>query len=441
MPTAVVLAGRAVLAGVCCVLWIPGSAHSADRGLRSGREDAPGARVGADTLRLAEVIEESLASNPTLDAQRSRASAEAERTSSAAALPEPVLSFGFMNRSLSDLGSSEPMTMNQVELMQRVPWFGVRAAQREGAAARADAARWDVDEWAAVLRAQATEAYVRIGWIDRAIEVERRTEGRLRDLLEVAQSRYGVGEGTQRDVLQAQVAIARKTADLEMLSQQRVAAVARLNALRGREHHSPIDAVEFPEPRGVLPDGDTLFARARSWRPALQGARARAGAAEATRTLAQRAWLPEWTVRLGYGQRPHFGDMASLMVGAALPVWPSQRQRPLQREAEALVEVERARERALDADTYARIIELRAEAERAASLERLYGGSVLPQAEAAVESSLAAYRVGRVDYDTLLDDQISASTAELERLRQIVEYWIAVAGIEAIAGPLGGESR
>ncbi len=98
-----------------------------------------------DTLRLAKALEAAQATNPMLKGANHLAAAAAERVGPAGALPDPQLQFGLMNRMVSEFGSTaDPMTMNQVQLMQMLPWPGKlggarRAASHIAAAAAADA--------------------------------------------------------------------------------------------------------------------------------------------------------------------------------------------------------------------------------------------------------------------------------------------------------------
>lgn len=61
---------------------------------------------------------------------------------------------------------------------------------------------------------------------------------------------------------------------------------------------------------------------------------------------------------------------------------------------------------AMRADTRARVAAAHADLVRARRLQQLYRGTVLPQAAATVQSALSAYRVGTVDFMTLLDAQM-----------------------------------
>ena len=64
---------------------------------------------------------------------------------------------------------------------------------------------------------------------------------------------------------------------------------------------------------------------------------------------------------------------------------------------------------AMRADTRGRVAQAYADLTRARSLVGLYRRTVLPQAEASVTSSLAAYRVGAVDFMTALDNRMTVN--------------------------------
>jgi hypothetical protein len=95
-----------------------------------------------------------------------------------------------------------------------------------------------------------------------------------------------------------------------------------------------------------------------------------------------------------------------------------------------------AEARALDLqnETFARISELRAEAERASNLATLYATSVLPQAEAAVEAAFSAYRVGSVDFQALVQNQLTVNRYAIEQVKLTADYHTAVAEISALIG-------
>lgn len=392
-----------------------------------------------DTLTLGTAIARAREDNPRLQASRLMADAAAERVAPAGAWSDPMLSFGLMNRPLDGFGTDEPMTMNNIQLSQRIPWPGKLGFARERAELLADAQSLDALELERQLVARVKSVYFRLAFMDRSLTVMRETRDLLRDFLDVSSTRYAVGEGIQQDVLQAQVAVARMTEDITVVEQDRVALAARLNALLGRLATAPIEGLRLPEPATQLPPVDSLLVQAVAERPALAAARQRALAAEAGYRGARRQLYPDFTVSLGYGQRPQFTDMASIMVGLSVPIFAGSSKLPLRREMAAEQAAREAQEQDLYNETFAQITELRAQAERAVRLVRLYQEAILPQAEAAVESAFSAYRVGRVDYMTLVENEMTVNRYEIESLRLSADFQRALAELEAlVGGPIGG---
>ena len=129
------------------------------------------------------------------------------------------------------------------------------------------------------------------------------------------------------------------------------------------------------------------------------------------------------------------------MLGVSLPIWAKSRQLPLRREMEALRTLEDVRVAELHNETAAQLGALRAEANRARNLAALYEASILPQARAAVETALSAYRVGNVDFSTLVQSQMTVNRYSIEAVRLTADYHRTLASIEAqTGGVFGGES-
>lgn len=387
-----------------------------------------------DTLRVTDVVAEARRANPMIQAARYQADAVGERGSQAGALPDPVLSLGLRNRPLDDFGTENPMTMNWIGLSQSFPWPGNQGFGQQRQEHFARAAELDADEMEAALVARVKEVYFQLAFMDRALDIMASTRELLRDFLEVTSAKYSVGAGLQQDILQAQVAIAQTTADITIVGQNRVAMAARLNSLLGRPATEPVGSLELPDPAESLAPVDSLMRVAAANRPAIRAARERALAAEAGYRAAQRDAYPEFMVALGYGQRPQFEDLATIEIGIVLPLWSGSKQKPKVREMQAVRSAEEARELDLHNETFARLSELRAAAERARELSELYRTSIIPQAVAAVESALSAYRVGAVDYMTLLSNETTVNRFETERVRLAAEYQASVAGVEALTG-------
>lgn len=387
----------------------------------------------AEPFSLDEAVSLAREANPALRAARLRADVAAERVPQAGALPNPMLGFGLMNRQVADFGSTaEPMLQNRIEFSQRLPWPGKLGFSEERWELLASAGALDAEETELALIARVKAVYYRLAFMDRALIIMENTRGLLREFLDVSSTLYAVGEGLQQDVLQAQVAVASMTEDITVVEQDRLASAARLNALLGRAATVGIDELGLPPPGEELPSVEALMVLADAQRPGLQAARERARAAEAGYRAARRAIYPDFTVGMAYSQRPQFNDWLSFMVGISLPLWAGKSHLPLRREMAAMQAEEEARAIALYNETFARIAERRAEAERARKLVALYSTSVLPQARAAVESALSAYRVGKVDFMTLVQNELTVNRFEIESVRLAAEYQRAVGELQAL---------
>jgi outer membrane protein TolC len=399
------------------------------------------AQQPADTLRLSEAVRIALEANPMLRAARFSATAAGERIGPAGALPDPQLQFGLMNRMASDFGSTmDPMTMNQVQLMQMLPWPGKLSGARLAARHNAGAASADAEEQARMLAAEVRMAYTDVAYADRALDVMQGTQALLRQFLEVSTTMYAVGNAVQQDVLRAQVEVARMSEDITRMAQERVAVAARLTALLGREAATPIGALELPEPGNDLPDADSLIARAFEARPALIAGAERVAAAQASLSAARRDLYPDFQVGFQYQSRPAFPNMVSLMVGVNLPIFAGSKQLAMRNEMAAMRDMSQAELVNLRNETRARIIETRARAVQDRNLVRLYRTSIVPQARAAVQSSLASYQVGRVTFMQLIDNQMTVNRYETEGYRLAADYQQALGELEALVGqPLEGQ--
>lgn len=388
-----------------------------------------------DTLRLSDALQAAIATNPMLQAARLSAVAAAERVGPAGALPDPQLQFALMNRMVSAFGSSmDPMTMNQVQLMQMLPWPGKLGGARTAARHRAAAATADAEDQSRMLAAQVRMTYYDVAYMDRALDVMQGTQVLLRDFRDVSTTMYAVGSAVQQDVLRAQVEVVRMDEEITRMRQERVAAVARLNALLGREAMSSVEALELPEPAGRLPEAESLIARALDTRPALRAGTERVAAAEAALRATRRELYPDLQIGVAYQARPAFEDMMSIMIGVNLPLFAGSKQLAMRREMAAMRAMSQAELTNLRNETTARIIETRARAVRDQKLARLYRTGIVPQARAAVQASLASYRVGRVSFMQLVDNQMTVNRYEAETYRLIADYHQAVGELEALVG-------
>ena len=400
-------------------------------------QDGSGAPVGP-RLTLAEVLEAARQRNPRLQASRSMAEAREVSRSWAGLLPDPRIQLGMMNLSLPGFDADMPSSMApSVQVTQVLPFPGKLGLEGEIARRSAEMARAGAEESWWAIRARTGRTFWELYATDRRLEVLSETHDRLEDFEHAARALYEAGTGRQTDVLQAQVEVARTDAEIARARAARRGAAARLNALLDRPTDTPVPPPVAGELPGTVPPVAELLGRAEASRPALERDRLAVHRAETRAQRAGREIWPDLMLGAAYGQRTLGGDvqrMASFTVGFELPIFAGRRQLRMRDEAEALAAMARAELAETRADVGARLGELVAELDRARELIRLYRDEVLPQARTTVESAFASYRVGSVDFRTLVNAQTTLDRYEDEFHRWVADYGGALVELEAVIG-------
>jgi outer membrane protein TolC len=376
--------------------------------------------------------------NPRAVAARSLAVATAARVAGATRPPDPQLQFGFMNYTIPGLAPMATLGMTQLQLMQMLPLGGklalsgrVAGAQASASAARAQDVVWDV-------RTQTAMAFYDLYAADRALDVARETLRLLHDIAKTAESIYRVGEGRQTDILRATVEVAKMAEDTLRMQAMRESMVAKLNALLDRNTETGFGTPALPQFPDSIPKRGWLDSIAFVTRPMVRAGLDEVSAAGASEKLARKEIIPDLVIGVQYAQQGgEMGGtehMGSLMFGASLPVFARDRQLKMREEAAAMKVMAQADLAAMRAETRGKIGEAYAALTRARNLARLYQTTVLPQAEATVASALAAYRVGSVDFMTLLDDRMTVNKYRQELYTLDADQGKAWAELEMLTG-------
>ena len=157
------------------------------------------AQATPPALTLGSLYRQLDAASPQLTAARASARAASFRIAPVRTLPDPQLQFGLMNRNLPRLGLQDPLGMNQIQLMQMVPFPGKLGAAGRGAEARAEASIARAEDLGWELRSQMAAIFYEIYATERSLAVALETQELLRDIATTAERMYAVGEGRQTD--------------------------------------------------------------------------------------------------------------------------------------------------------------------------------------------------------------------------------------------------
>jgi outer membrane protein TolC len=108
--------------------------------------------------------------------------------------------------------------------------------------------------------------------------------------------------------------------------------------------------------------------------------------------------------------------------------------RSQEREAEAMVSAARSRTEALSNQLLGDLAGNLAALDAARRTEALMRTQLLPQSDLSLQSALAAYETGKVDFATLLDAQRQIRKARQDILKAQVDAQMRLADIERILG-------
>ncbi len=387
------------------------------------------------------LIDEALTNNRGLQALRYETEAQAARIPPARALSDPIFKIELSNVPFSNLDfESTPMSGKQFMLSQRIPYWGKRATRAaiEDHATKASQAAFE--DHSAIITNEVKQTYYDLAFLDRAIAITQKNRNLLKDFVRIAQAKYSVGTGLQQDVLKAQVSLSELRDRLIVLRQERRRTEARLNAVLNRMTQAPVGRPEIVKQTPYPYDLAELQQMAVAGSSHLRGLEQTTRKWQTAERLARLSHRPDFNLNLGYRQRDFTADPVEgsdfLTVGVAinLPIYRGGKQDQQVREALATRKASEARYDAAKRQVFLRIEQAHIDIQTHREESVLYESSILPQAEQALAVSVAAYQVGKVDFMTLLNSQVTLLNFEIKQYHHLTEGEKALARMEVAVG-------
>jgi outer membrane protein TolC len=405
----------------------------------AGAQD-PGVRV-PDPLPLEWCLETARRGNPEIAAERAAADAAQRRIRPAGSFEDPRFGYAAVNLPVGEWDfDSSPMSGNQFELQQKLPFPGLLGQREAAARAAAAAAEQTLADRQRRIAAEVERAWAALGFAQRALEITGSNIELLRQIARIAEAKYRVGGGLQQDVMRAQV-------ELTLLLEERLGRVA---AFRTREARvsalldlPPATALPRTAPLrdpSSLPELETLLEKLEDTSPWLQVFSRQVEEQERVLQAVQLEGYPDVDLGIGYRLRapapgdPVSGDdFVSVGLTVRLPVdrgkW---RERVAEREA--LLRRAKAARRAALAQLRDGVSSTYADLARADAQVALLETGLLPQARQSLESSRSGYEVDKVDFLSLLDSQVKLFEAELGLVQAVTDRRAAFAALEGTVG-------
>lgn len=249
---------------------------------------------------------------------------------------------------------------------------------------------------------------------------------------QAAESRYRVGEGTQQDVLRAQLERTKLLNELSMQRRESAQAQAVLKALLNRPPDSP-DVLPEPLSARHIESSEALFTKLRQNNPELQVSAEQVSQGRASVELAKREKKPDFGVQ--YMWQHTASNFRDYYMGTFSIKFPNRsRVRAAEGESQAkLAQAEAEKEsrlKQMESDLGEQLAVVQASEQQL----KVYDEGLLPQSEAALNAGLAGYRAGKQEYQGLLASFGDTLQLSIDRERRQAEHEAAVARIEGLIG-------
>lgn len=398
-------------------------------------------RAEQQSLELELLIDEALAHNPSLSALEASWKADEARIPQAGALMDPMVKFELSNVPLSDFDfDSTPMSGKQLMVSQQFPYWGKRATRERIAVHRASAAGNTYLDREGIIVNRVKQAYYSLVFLDRAIAITQKNENLLRDFVRIAETKYAVGKGLQQDVLKAHVTLSELKDKLINLRRMRRQAEAQLNTTLNRLPQQPVGKTAPFVPTAFVYDVEALQQLVIEQRPRLKAIQEDIQRWRAAEDLARLGYKPDFAVNFGYRQRSFAGDpvegsdFVSLGVTFNLPIYRDRKQAQQVREAQLRAEMSREQYETVKQQLFLEVQNLHLDVQAHSEEAALFKTTIIPQADQALNSALAAYEVDKVDFLTLLNNQVTLFNFEIQYFRHVTEYEKALAELEVVVG-------
>jgi outer membrane protein TolC len=283
---------------------------------------------------------------------------------------------------------------------------------------------------------------------DRALQIVEQNKDLMRNFVDIALTKYKVGNGLQQDVLLAQLELSRLLDRELRLQGMRRGAQAELNALMDRPANWAVTLPAVP-PNTVLPElppESQLLQQAGSSRALIGVQQDLVEAARINLDLAEKDRYPDLKLGVGYGFRQGFdalrgtdrSDFLTVMLSINVPIYSGSKQSKAVEQRSHEI----SRQKFILNDTLrkveATVSTSLADYDAARDQVVLLETAIIPQAQQTVSSMLAAYQVNEVDFLNVINIQITLYNAQinywesLSRAKQALARLASAIGTEAL---------
>lgn len=377
---------------------------------------------------LDQAVEAALIRNPDILAARTRIEAARGRTLQLGARPDPLVVLGVGGIPLPGLKKEGDETEIDLGIEQVFEYPGKRSFRREIGRSGEALAEAEAERTALLVVGRVKRAYWKAVFARRSAESLQKSVERLDSLLGNIEIKYRSGAASYADILRARVEKARLRNDILEAEKERETSRIALNLLLGRPAADSLVLLTDLAFSPLDKDLASLQAQARESRPAFKIAALRKDTAAAAVQLAALARRPDLLAGFSFpGKRLNAWGVS---FGLTLPFLRSGRWKGEALEAGAEQELSRLDAEALDRRVAAAVESAYAGAKAAEEQVLVFEQKLLREMADELKISLEYYQYGKIESFNLLDLHRTYVTAEVEHLKALYLYLVALADLE-----------
>jgi outer membrane protein TolC len=387
---------------------------------------------------LSALLDEATRNNPDILAARRGWQAATQVPSQVSTPPDPQVTIqhvsvgsprpfaGFSNSDFSYIGFG---------ISQDLPYPGKLKLKGEAAQQEASVSREKLDTVRRAVLQHVKEAYFQIAYVQQTLEVLDRNGKLLEQIEKIADARYRVGEGSQQDVLKAQLERTKLLREVahhhELMAIQQAQLIKLLNRPPGSPDISTGPLVETP----LRYTSNELLEKVRTENPEVATQQEMVKKQSLQVEIARKDRYPDFSVQYMWQHTAEqFRDYYMLSFSARIPIY---RRRKLNPEMNQAVEELNRSRREYESQVQTAYFDVRNQyiaADTASQMLKIYREGLIPQALATYQAGLASYQTGTLDFESLFSTFMDVLNFDGEYWKTLMEHETALARIEQITG-------
>lgn len=303
-----------------------------------------------------------------------------------------------------------------------------QVATREVAAQQAQSA-----ELRASILEQVKTDYFHLAYLQQTLKVLERSATTLKQLAETELSRYRVGEGSQADLLKAELDRTKLVREITVHHAEMAQYQAELKPLLHRQQESADIVAEDLKLTRLAYSAPELLSFVQGQNPAVQTEKAMLNKHAAQLQSAERAGKPDFSVGYMFEKtNDAYRDYYMLTLGVSLP-----RRRRVNAEVAEAVEMQEKAKASVDAQLQQQLSEVQKKyvsVTSSADLLTEYKDGLIPQARSVFRARLAAFQSAKGELSAVLLALNDTLSLERDSAQALLDHEIAIAHLESLTG-------